>query len=441
MPGKRGASAGRGKAVQSVKKGRIAAPEDPSATIRRSRSKNRGRPTVEAGGEACQGPPARVDPSPPQVLSEDALDAIAENITDRVLAKVRGRMIPEGEPPAEMSWGGVQLPELETRSSSGVERPQDLGTGVGNANVAGIFSRAASELTGGQSLFQSGSIGVAARVPDEVKQRIWAGEFVEMAELLDGKDRERLGQGKRSGGEKGKTTVPEILPFDLWSKAWNRYQAILVGQAKALNGGDASKLGEDLAHHMEMVAAINGKHANWGFYEREFRLLVARGEANWGRSHLELLLHTFLFENRSGDNDMGGRRLATGSRAGTSGTLPTGACFQFQRTGTCPVGPACKFQHSCVNCQKGHPVAKCPRPLGILRLGQRFMQSQQQGSFGGPRQMMGTFNGPHQQQSAQGQNPFRTQGGQGPPPQRFGAKGPFQGAGFQAKGPGQQRQF
>ena len=78
----------------------------------------------------------------------------------------------------------------------------------------------------------------------------------------------------------------------------------------ALNLAHSSELGEDLAHHREMVAAIKDRQANWGFYEREFRGLVARGEAAWGKSHLELLLHTFLLEGRGSRDSVSAPRQA-----------------------------------------------------------------------------------------------------------------------------------
>ena len=51
-------------------------------------------------------------------------------------------------------------------------------------------------------------------------------------------------------------------------------------------------------------ATVKVPPTNWGFYEREFRLLVSRGEAKWGRSHLELLLHAVLLES-GGEGNVG----------------------------------------------------------------------------------------------------------------------------------------
>ena len=258
-----------------------------------------------------------------------------------------------------------------------------------------------------------------------------------MVELLDKKDRAKIASGKKPGGEKGREVLPEVLPFELWSKAWNRFQAILVRRAKALNLADSDKLGEDLAHHMEMVSAIKGKHANWGYYEREFRLLVARGEATWGRSHLELLIHTFLFEE-STERDIGARQPTTAIKASLLRNLPSGACFPYQRTGICNSGKFCRYQHACLNCFRAHPVAHCPLPLGNLRVKGSFRQHnggyRQQGrQFGGPRQQQVQNGGPRQQ-FVQGQQPFPAPGPQEAPQGNFGARMQFPGTGNRARG-------
>ena len=326
------------------------------------------------------------------------MDALAEDLAGRVMAKVRSRIDTESRPSSAASTGYRQEEEHET---------VDVDVGI----IAGVFCGPADKVTGGQSLFQSGSIGVADRVPDEVKEKIWSGEFVEMAELLDKKDKAKLSTGKMPGGDKGREVLPELLPFELWSKAWNRYQAILVRQVKTLNLADPGKLSEDLAHHMEMVSAIKEKHANWGFYEREFRLLVARGEATWGKSHLELLIHTFPFKE-STERDVGAGLLSSKVKASSPRTLPTGACFRYQRTGSCVSGPACRFQHACVNCFGAHPVAHCQRPLGNLQVKESFRKRmgvlRQEGrQFGALRQQPGRNGGP-QQHFLQGQQPFIT---------------------------------
>ena len=239
-----------------------------------------------------------------------------------------------------------------------------------------------------------------------------------MAELLDAKDRAKLGGGRKAGGDKGVEKLPELLPFDMWSKAWNRYQAILIKQAKALGMDRGDTLGEDMAHHLEMVTKIKAKNANWGFYEREFRQLVARGEARWGSSHLELLLHTFLLENDGARSDIGARPLP---QARTLTSIPAGACYQYHRTGSCiKHRDICRFQHACFNCLRPHPASTCPQPMHPpFKIMERF------------RPRAGGF---RQQASGQGQQPFRANWGQGPRGQQFGPRPQHFGAGGQVSG-------
>ena len=135
-----------------------------------------------------------------------------------------------------------------------------------------VVDRTAVNLTGTQSDFSSSSIALGAKIASSVKEMVWGDQFVEFWELLDSKDRDSVNGGGKKRQEKSGDKVPEFLPFDLWAKAWNRFQAVMSQQRP--------ELGPDLAHHYEMVVRIKEKNGNWAFYDREFRQLTCRGEAS-----------------------------------------------------------------------------------------------------------------------------------------------------------------
>ena len=71
-----------------------------------------------------------------------------------------------------------------------------------------------------------------------------------------------------------------------WTTAWNRFTAVLTVKSP--------ELAPALAHHMEVVLRIAEKRGDWAYYDVAFRGNVAKNEACWGQTHLEVFLLAML---------------------------------------------------------------------------------------------------------------------------------------------------
>ncbi|KAK7492349.1 hypothetical protein BaRGS_00016446 [Batillaria attramentaria] len=132
--------------------------------------------------------------------------------------------------------------------------------------------------------------------------------------------------------------------------AWNRFLAILAQQSPSLT--------PHLAHHCEVVLVLAERNCNWRLYDEAFRQLVARHEAQWGSTHLELYLKATLEGQKPSDKPASGMT----STSQSSPNIPPGACKEYHSGGYCGYVP-CRYQHKCFNCLAMHPFYQCRAPV------------------------------------------------------------------------------
>lgn len=212
-----------------------------------------------------------------------------------------------------------------------------------------IVGQASGSITGAPQF--SDSSPLAFLVSQRVKDKIWAGSFVEMSELLDrGEEDTFTFQVNSSGGHPSLHLVPQRsntpLTISAWIRAFNRFSAILTEQTPNCTSG--------LAHHSEQVMNLAGLGANWRMYDTQFRKLVAEGRQSWGVTNMELYLKAHLekpIPKQSG-------RQAEQNRP----SPPKGACFKYHSSGYCFRGRSCLHQHSCYLCLGNHPASRCSLP-------------------------------------------------------------------------------
>ena len=214
------------------------------------------------------------------------------------------------------------------------------------------------------SNFNSSSISISSKIPLKLKQRIWAGEFVEMSELLDksikNKDEKFHLEFSPNNPNQSLFFVPKYknhnLSILMWARAFNRY-IVIAG----LNQPNNVPL---MQQHMEIVFSLFEEGANWSYYDSEFRKLIGK-EVEWGSMHYELYLRSSiksLHQNECIDNRNTHAR-AEGNKK--SFQLPQGSCYQYHTTGVCSKmsqGQVCPFQHKCYGCLQSHPIFKCNSP-------------------------------------------------------------------------------
>ena len=211
--------------------------------------------------------------------------------------------------------------------------------------AVGAGQNVTGTLTAGNS-FVSASKSVTADIPSDVREKIWNNQYVSLGALL--------GQQERASKAKGTVADPEEPTTLLaWSRAWNRFVAVLSQQ-------HGNRLTVSLAQHFEVVHCIAEKNGNWSFYDQEFRKMIGRGEADWGSTHLELFIHALLVHKQEGAQDK-----ADQAGAKQLQVLPFGACRTWHRSGSCSQGDSCVYQHACFNsgCKGFHPIFRCPLPV------------------------------------------------------------------------------
>ena len=260
-------------------------------------------------------------------------------------------------PPLLQAAPPAPTPQASTVPNQAAPPEQDFDLQA--SGVAALQQTLQGNSTSNSMNLLSGSI--ICQVSSKVKQKIWAGEFVELSMLLDKTDKaEQLDETysihiDKGGDMPALQLVPhakkgQTLSLLQWVRAWNRFCAIVTEQTPTL--------GPVLAHHLETVLNLANKGAAWRTYDEQFRKLVALAEAKWGSAHLELYLKSHL-EGQT-------KERATADSSSVQKDIkdmPKGACYRYHATGTCTSGTECKYQHNCYNCMGRHPYKECKYPI------------------------------------------------------------------------------
>jgi hypothetical protein len=269
---------------------------------------------------------------------------------------------------------------------------------LADTHFAAALGQASTSFTGDvqQSSFVSVSIPVISQIPLKTKQSVWAGEYVDLHHLLapaSETEAYRLHVDEQAGNPAIRLVPqPRTAPLTIaqWTKAWGRYVAVLT-EARHEQGLTAK-----LTHHAEVVTSLADKKAFWRYYDEQFRHLVARGEAQWGSTHLELYTRAVLDSFQPRQTGVPQPNTSSAHRGRSQARPPAGACFRYHTTGRCPVGNTCEYQHKCYNCLKLHPFSQCTTPIGPVRILSRY-QTQSHQPF---RNSLRSRNGPEHHRPA-----------------------------------------
>ena len=216
--------------------------------------------------------------------------------------------------------------------------------------------------------FSSATIPISSKVDDKIKQKIWAGEFVAMADLLE-KNNSRefameIDQSTSSDSpalrfvQQNKITK---LSFFQWCRAFNRFSYIAgIKEPENMLG---------FHQHMETVSQLFQDKAQWWAYDEDFRKLIGK-ETKWGSINFELYMEAKLSINRINPTS---KPIRSGKGGGS---IPVGACIQFHTRGSCKLGGSCSYQHKCYGCLSNHPFFNCQSPAPKPLIMPQFRKSQ-----------------------------------------------------------------
>ncbi|XP_048757723.2 uncharacterized protein LOC125668030 [Ostrea edulis] len=228
---------------------------------------------------------------------------------------------------------------------------------------------------------------IGMHVPQAIKSKIWAGQYIDLPLLL--KQARDLRTEPHVTGElvirNGQITIEKqqlktINSIHTWTTAFMIYMSIFLEKSP--------HKGQELLKYMHNIrlAANRSGHSGWAKYDEQFRLKKERHPTlPWGVVDSELwVMHIsspqsaqsnqiFDSENKApfrnnfsrkpqatqGPNSQGGGYGSKATAAANNTTKAAGVCFAFNR-GSCSFNP-CRFRHRCSACGGPHPQANCPQ--------------------------------------------------------------------------------
>ena len=196
------------------------------------------------------------------------------------------------------------------------------------------------------------SLPLATRVPDKIKAKIWANEYVDLGSLQSNSLGEESYTFKLQNGEEGKpvfTVVPNekrrtIRNIDQWTAVFQTFVAVYSEKYPQATPG--------LMKHSSIVRELAFRSANWRFYDENFRKLRQKDPVPWEQIHTELWLRAH--SQRGPANDTA--RAPPTHDAKPSQSFPPGFCFKFHGGQRCY---GCNYKHQCFKCGGQHPASQC----------------------------------------------------------------------------------
>ena len=196
------------------------------------------------------------------------------------------------------------------------------------------------------------SLPLATRVPDKIKAKIWANEYVDLGSLQSNSLGEESYTFKLQNGEEGKpvfTVVPNekrrtIRNIDQWTAVFQTFVAVYSEKYPQATPG--------LMKYSSIVRELAFRSANWRFYDENFRKLRQKDPVPWEQIHTELWLR--VHSQRGPANDTA--RAPPTHDAKPSQSFPPGFCFKFHGGQRCY---GCNYKHQCFKCGGQHPASQC----------------------------------------------------------------------------------
>ena len=187
---------------------------------------------------------------------------------------------------------------------------------------------------------------LGSNIPDSVRDKIWAGSYIDLAVLVDPGLKEDAPAQKFTivDGElviKPKGSEKKIYTIEIWSDAFLVLISVYIKKhADAMQG---------LLKYMSIVRLAASRHMGmgWKTYDEQFRMKQARNpERPWGVIDGEL----WLLFIQGGSNPT--------SKPQVVAYTAMGRCFDFNYKGVCIKSP-CPYVHQCLKCWANHSAISC----------------------------------------------------------------------------------
>ena len=217
----------------------------------------------------------------------------------------------------------------------------------------GSLPRATQEL---MASCASVSLPLHARIPDALRAKIWAGEFIDLSLLIKP---DQLQQHDYALSVQVVTTSPtfwvspakakpsETLSFQLLMQAFEMYMSVYLTQPANL------PCATKMLKYIEAVRGLAQEGADWRSYDQVFRSLRYRAGWAWDPINWELWLKASPTKA-----DLLQSPVSPFSCKGRARPPTASPCFAFNRGDMCNKN-TCRWMHKCRVCGGSHPSIRC----------------------------------------------------------------------------------
>ena len=203
------------------------------------------------------------------------------------------------------------------------------------------------------------SLSIHAHVPEKVKSKIWADEYVEFSSLLKHKNSfkqdytlsiQTPSMDSDPVFRVSPTAQPELRTFQQWCRAFEVFMSIYT--TRPHKGVEAPKL----LKYLQTVRNLAERGGDWRAYDESFRSLRMTHGWEWDSVHWEMWMSAAQPQQPTVPKTFPS---AGSSFHGKDGARPRGKhCFAFNRGDACSA-KTCGFKHVCKRCAGNHPFVRC----------------------------------------------------------------------------------
>lgn len=236
--------------------------------------------------------------------------------------------------------------ESDTTSASQQDQPSSSMTAdEPSPSTSGNIARKFTAEEAGTSSYSISSVcdDMSLHVSQNIKEKIWKGEYVDLATLLPKKtvSHDNINQTiKVINGElviKPKEPSMKIETIETWTDAFFIFMNIFLCKHP--------EVAQDMLHYMNSVRQGARRTLDYKKYDEQYRLRKARNpSSSWASVDGELWL---LY---SSQNIFSGQSRVS--------SVIKGNCFDFNNKGFCSKFN-CNFSHKCIKCLGNHSALNC----------------------------------------------------------------------------------
>ena len=315
------------------------------------------RTPVPVHTRAPQQPPAPEQPPTPPARVTPELNTA--NIAEQVAEGIRLGVQMALEAAQAMSLARAAEPSKSSSTGTGTRNNDDNSNTMPDPIVEEVD---ATEASGFQIPILPQKLNhfsvaqpIYAQVPLKIRQKIWAGEFIDFGLLLNKDERNmRLGTFNNGGDDTPQLVWRQLkqrpLSVNEWTDAFHIFMAITLVKEPSQAAS--------MLKYSSLVRNIAVEGGDWHWYDEIFRRTKESEGLQW--DEVDQVSVGFALSRGSGRKREGQSQSNQSfrSKGQKKSKIPKGFCFKFHKGIPCS-GP-CAFKHKCFKCPASHPISRCP---------------------------------------------------------------------------------